>query len=72
MTNALSLGIDIGTSGVRAIAIDAAGAVRGQAGAAMAGEMRPKACPGGTTRGSRSSRTPRVENHSGHRRRTTS
>jgi len=35
VTNALSLGIDIGTSGVRAIAIDAAGAVRGQAGAAM-------------------------------------
>ena len=35
MTSALSLGIDIGTSGVRAIAIDATGAVRGQATAAM-------------------------------------
>src|SRR5439155_12025371 len=35
VTNPLCLGIDIGTSGVRAIAIDAAGAVRGQASAAM-------------------------------------
>src|SRR5205814_7866452 len=35
VTTPLSLGIDIGTSGVRAIAIDAVGAVCGQASAAM-------------------------------------
>jgi D-ribulokinase len=40
VTNVLSLGIDIGTSGVRAIAIDAAGRVHGQASAAMPSPTR--------------------------------
>lgn len=36
----LALGIDVGTSGVRAVAIDAAGAVRGQGMARIGGEQR--------------------------------